>query len=70
PGRSATLMTYAILTSPARKMSLNEVYTWLTSNFPYFRSAGLGWKNSVRHNLSLNKLFVKVPRPISEPGKG
>ncbi|KAJ2377922.1 hypothetical protein IW150_001103 [Coemansia sp. RSA 2607] len=51
-------------------MTLNEIYTWVITHYPYFNTAGSGWKNSIRHNLSLNKTFVRVPRPVNEPGKG
>jgi hypothetical protein len=37
-------MTYAILTHNPRKMSLAQIYTWLAANFPYFKTAGMGWK--------------------------
>jgi len=42
----------------------------MENRYPWFKTAGQGWKNSVRHNLSLNKCFAKISRPITEPGKG
>lgn len=70
PYSYATIITYAINTSKKNRLTLSELYEWILENFPYFKTAGTGWKNSVRHNLSLNKTFTKVPRPINESGKG
>ncbi|KAI8578589.1 hypothetical protein K450DRAFT_176246, partial [Umbelopsis ramanniana AG] len=70
PYSYAMLIRYAIETSPQRKMTLSDIYAWILERYPWFESAGTGWKNSIRHNLSLNKSFVRVPRPINEPGKG
>ncbi|KAJ2856825.1 hypothetical protein J3B02_001380 [Coemansia erecta] len=70
PYSYATLITFAILRHPRRQMTLNEIYNWIVTHYPYFKTAGSGWKNSVRHNLSLNKTFVRIPRPVNEPGKG
>uniref|UniRef100_A0A915PZ74 Fork-head domain-containing protein n=1 Tax=Setaria digitata TaxID=48799 RepID=A0A915PZ74_9BILA len=62
------LIAMAILSSREQKMVLSEVYQWITDNYPCFRTRGAGWRNSIRHNLSLNDCFVKVGRSAS--GKG
>ncbi|CDO71316.1 hypothetical protein BN946_scf184908.g73 [Trametes cinnabarina] len=66
----STLIRYAIKGSPNGKLLLEDIYYAIESRFPYFRTAPPGWKNSVRHNLSLNPCFEKVPRPLTDRGKG
>ncbi|KAH8105942.1 hypothetical protein BXZ70DRAFT_404545 [Cristinia sonorae] len=66
----STLIRYAIKGAPNQKLLLEDIYYAIESRFPYFRTAPPGWKNSVRHNLSLNPCFEKVPRPLTDRGKG
>ena len=62
------LISKAILSSPQQKLVLGDIYNYIMTNYPYFRNKGPGWRNSVRHNLSLNDCFVKMGR--SPNGKG
>ncbi|CAL8369176.1 unnamed protein product [Lota lota] len=65
PYTYAFLIRWSILESPAKQRSLNEIYTWFSNMFFYFRHNTATWKNAVRHNLSLHTCFVRV-----EGGKG
>ncbi|KAM6050057.1 forkhead box protein J1 [Theristicus caerulescens] len=70
PYSYATLICMAMEASKKPKITLSAIYKWITDNFCYFRHADPTWQNSIRHNLSLNKCFIKVPREKGEPGKG
>uniref|UniRef100_A0A3Q3G5P2 Fork-head domain-containing protein n=1 Tax=Labrus bergylta TaxID=56723 RepID=A0A3Q3G5P2_9LABR len=62
------LIAKVILSSPSQKLNLASIYRTMEEQFPYLRSRGPGWRNSVRHNLSVNECFVKVSR--CEDGRG
>ncbi|XP_047368482.1 forkhead box protein E1-like isoform X1 [Vespa velutina] len=64
------LIVMAIQSSPGKRLTLSEIYSFLQQRFPFFRGAYQGWKNSVRHNLSLNECFIKLPKGLGRPGKG
>lgn len=70
PFSYATMITQAILSNKEGVLSLSEIYEWIASNYAFYRYSKAGWQNSIRHNLSLNKAFEKVPRKPNEPGKG
>ncbi|GAU93776.1 hypothetical protein RvY_05663-2 [Ramazzottius varieornatus] len=60
PYTYASLIRQAIIESPERQLTLNEIYMWFQTTFAYFRKNAATWKNAVRHNLSLHKCFARV----------
>ncbi|XP_039594080.1 forkhead box protein N2 [Polypterus senegalus] len=72
PPYSFSLLIYMAIEQSSNKcLPVKDIYCWILDHFPYFASAPTGWKNSVRHNLSLNKCFRKVERGLGKAnGKG
>lgn len=70
PYSYAALIVMAMKSKVNGKMTLSEIYKWISDNFLFYRNAEPSWQNSIRHNLSLNKCFSKIPRKKGEPGKG
>ncbi|KAK6171256.1 hypothetical protein SNE40_019483 [Patella caerulea] len=82
----ADLITKAIQSTPEKRLTLSQVYDWMVQNVPYFKDKGdstssAGWKNSIRHNLSLHSRFMRIQNegtgksswwvinPDAKPGK-
>lgn len=78
PYSFSSLIFMAIEDSPEKRLPVKGIYEWIEKNFPYYTTATGGWRNSVRHNLSLSKSFCRIQRdrtrvrinllPLNGPG--
>ncbi|KAG7260004.1 hypothetical protein CRUP_020751, partial [Coryphaenoides rupestris] len=62
PYSFSSLIFMAIEGSPNKLLPVKGIYEWIVNRFPYYRTASGGWRNSVRHNLSLSKSFRRIQR--------
>jgi hypothetical protein len=65
-----SLIAHAITNSPERMCTLSQIYQYIQDHYAYYRQNQQRWQNSIRHSLSFNDCFIKVPRSADRPGKG
>ncbi|CAF1237374.1 unnamed protein product [Rotaria magnacalcarata] len=70
PFSYAQLIVQAIISASDRQMTLSQIYNFISAQYPYYAANNRGWQNSIRHNLSLNRYFIRLARKENESGKG
>ena len=58
PYSYATLIRYAIQNSPSKKLTLSQIYQWVMERYPYYSTAGTGWK--VKVNRYIEKKMTDI----------
>lgn len=66
PYSFSSLIFMAIESSSSKALPVKDIYAWIVEHFPYYQNSPSGWKNTVRHNLSLNKCFKKLDKGKDE----
>ena len=62
------MIAKSIMESSVQRLLLSHIYAFIQREHPDFTSSKRAWKNSVRHNLSVNDCFLKAGQAPSGRG--
>lgn len=62
------VISYAILSSPRKRVTLSDIYSFIQNNYPEFTENRVRWKNTVRHNLSIHECFQRGEMALDKSG--